>query len=77
MEAEELEFRAGFSNHVCVIQLCLTPCNLMDCSPLGSSDHGILLARIFKWVAITFSRGSSQPGVQTWVSHISGRVFTV
>ena len=33
----------------------------MDCSLSGSSVHGILQASIFKWVAIPFSRGSSQP----------------
>ena len=35
--------------------------NPMDCSPPGSSVHGILQARILEWVAISFSRGSSQP----------------
>src|SRR5574339_102594 len=34
----------------------------MDCSPPGSSVHGILQARILEWVAITFSKGSAQPG---------------
>ena len=38
---------------------------------------GILQARILKWVAMPFSRGSSQPRVQTQVSHIAGRSFTV
>ena len=33
-------------------------CNAMDCSPLGTSVHGILQARILEWVAIPFSRGS-------------------
>ena len=33
----------------------------MDCSPPGSSVHGILQARILEWVAISFSRGFSQP----------------
>ena len=36
----------------------------MDCSPPGSSVHGILQARILGWVAISFSRGSSQPGIE-------------
>ena len=44
----------------------------MDCSPPGSSVHGILLARILKSVAIFFSGGSSQPRDQTQVSCIAG-----
>ena len=38
--------------------------------PLGSSVHGIFQARILEWVAIAFSRGSSQPRDWTWVSCI-------
>ena len=41
------------------IQSYLTLCDAMDCSPPGSSVHGILLARILQWVAMPFSRGSS------------------
>ena len=44
-----------------LLQLCLTPCNPMDCSPRGSSVHGIIPARILKWVAMPSSRRSSQP----------------
>ena len=40
-------------------QSCPTLCNPMDCSPPGSSVHGILQARILEWVAISFFRGSS------------------
>ena len=40
------------------------------------SVYGILQARILKWVAIPFSRGSSQPRDRTQVSHIAGRFFT-
>ena len=47
---------------VLVTQLCLTLCDPMDCSPPGSSDYGILQARILEWVAIPFSRGSSSTG---------------
>ena len=43
----------------------------MDCSPPGSSVHGISQARILEWVAIFFSRGSSQPRDRTWVFNIS------
>ena len=42
-----------------VAQSCLTLCDPMDCSLLGSSLHGILQARVLVWVAISFSRGSS------------------
>ena len=43
-------------------------CGPMDCSPPGSSVHGIFRARILEWVAISFSRGISQPRDQIWVS---------
>ena len=49
----------------------------MDYSPPGSSVHGILQARILEWLAISFSRGSSWPKDQTWVSCIAGRFFTI
>ena len=49
----------------------------MDCSPPGSSVHGILQARIVEWVVIFFSRGSSWPRDQTWVSCIAGRFCTI
>ena len=39
-------------------------CNPMDCSPSGSSAHGILQARILEWDAISFSTGSSNPGIK-------------
>ena len=42
----------------------------------GSSVHGTLQARILEWVAIPFSRGSSQPRDGTWVSCTAGRFFT-
>ena len=56
--------------------LCPTLCDPMDCSPLGSSVHGISQARILEWVAIPFYRGSSQHRDQTQVSCIAGRFFT-
>ena len=52
-----------------------TLCNPMDCSPPGSSVHGISQARILEWVAISFSRGSSLPRDWTWVSCVAGRFF--
>ena len=45
--------------------------------PPGSSVHGILQARILEWVAIFFSRGSSQPRDWTQVSCTAGRIFTM
>ena len=51
-------------------------CDSMDCSLPGSSVHGILQVRILEWVAISFSRGSSQPRNRTQVSCIAGRFFT-
>ena len=60
-----------------VARSCPTLCDPMDCSPPGSSIHGILRARILEWVAISFSRGSSQPRDRTQVSHISGRCFNL
>ena len=50
------------SEFVCVVlvaQMCPTLYDFMDCNPPGSSDHGILQARILEWVAILFSRGFS------------------
>ena len=44
-----------------VSRLVTSDCDPMDCSPPGSSVHGILQARILEWVAILFSRGSSRP----------------
>ena len=49
----------------------------MDCSPPGSSVHGIFQARILEWAAMLSSRGSSQPIDRTQVSRIAGRLFIV
>ena len=60
-----------------VAQSCPTLSDPMDCSPPSSSTHGIFQARILEWVATAFSWGSSRPRDKTWVSHITGRFFTV
>ena len=63
-----------------VIQLSLALCNLMDCSPPGSSVHlqvRILQVRILEWVTIPFSRGSSWPRDWTWISCNVGRFCTI
>ena len=48
-----------------VAKSCLTLCDHMDCSPPGSSVHGILQAGILEWVAISYSKGHLQNVVQT------------
>ena len=59
---------------VLVTQSCLTLC---DTWTVVSSVHGILQARMLKWVALSFSRGPSEPWDRTWVSCIAGRFFTI
>ena len=56
-----------------LLQSCCTLCYLADCSPPGSSVHGILQTRILEWVAMSSSRGSSRPRDRTlghWGSHL-------
>ena len=60
-----------------VAQSCPTLSTPMDCSLPGSSVHGIFQARVLEWVAISFSRGSSQPKDRTQVSRIAGTHFTI
>ena len=62
---------------VLVAQSCLTLCDPMNCSPPGSSVHEILQARLLDWVAISFSRESSQHRDQNRVSGNEGRFFTI
>ena len=73
-------FRILF-NALCVLslvaQLRTALCNPLDCSPPGSSVHGILQARILERVAIFFCRESFWPRYQTWFSYIAGRFFIV
>ena len=54
-----------------LLQSWLTLCDPMDCSPPGSSDHGILQARIQEWVAMPSSRASSWPRDWTHISYVS------
>ena len=67
MEFTQIEIKVK----VKVAQLCPTLCDPMD-----YRVQGILHARILEWVAVPFSRGPSQPGDQTQVSHIAGGFFT-
>ena len=59
-----------------VAQLCPTLCDLMTVARQAPLAMGILQARILEWVAMPFSRGSSQPRDQTQVSRIAGGFFT-
>ena len=68
-----------FYTHIPTFQLYLTLWNPMDCSPPGSSVHGIFQATILKWVAMPSSRGSSWPRdwIQvSYVSSLAGGFFT-
>ena len=71
----------AFIMSVCVcaksLQPCLTLSNPMDCSPPGSSVHGILQVRILEWVVMSSSIGFSQPRDRTWslMSPLADRFF--
>ena len=82
-----MSFRTILSNFLCLsswvsewvkllghVRLFVTPWTV---APLGSSIRGILQARVLEWVAISLSRGSSQPRGQTQVSRIAGRCFNL
>ena len=50
--------------HAKSLQSCLTLCNPMDCSPPGSSVHGILQSRVLEWVAMPFSTDLPNPEIE-------------
>ena len=80
MCCRRVNWRSSFLLQCCVVlvpQLCPSLWNPVNCSLPGSSVHGILQARILKWVVIPFSRRSSQPRDRTRVSCITGGFFTV
>ena len=72
-----VSIHSSMNGHSEVTQSCPTLCDPMECSPPGSSVHGIHQTRILEWVAISFSRGSSQPRDGTQVSYIAGRCFNL
>ena len=72
-QQEGRKFWSSFLIHACS---CPTLCDPMDCSPPGSSVHGIFQARILEWVVISSSRGSFQPRGWTHISCLAGRFFT-
>ena len=59
-----------------VTQSCPTLCDPMDYSQPGSSVHGISQARILDWVAISFSRGSFDLGIEPASPALAGGLFT-
>ena len=67
----------GVEVKVLVTQSCLTVCDPMTCSPLGSSVHGILQTRILEWFAMPLSRGSSWPRDWTHVSCLADWLFAL
>ena len=67
MDKEEL----NNAKKVKVSQSSPTLCDSMD-----YTVHVTLQAKILKWIAFLFSRGSSQPTDRTQISHIAGRFFT-
>ena len=54
-----------FCHCVLAAQLCPTLCNPMDCSPPGSSIHGIFQTRVLEWIAISFSRDLPNLGIES------------
>ena len=76
-QQQQLTTANVFDSEVKAAQSCPTLCDPMDCSLPGPSVHEILQTRILEWVAIPFSRGSSQPRDRIQVSHITGRFFTI
>ena len=78
-ERQESQVSSTECGRVLSLQSCPTLCNPVDCSPPGSSVHGILQARRLEWVAMPSSRGSSQPKDRTHIScssPIAGEFFT-
>ena len=57
--------------HAGMLNLCPALCDSMGCSPPGSFIHGVFQAKILEWIAISYSRGSSQNRDRTHVSYIS------
>ena len=51
--------------HAKSLQPCLTLCDPVDCSPPGSSVHGILQTRVLEWVAISYPGDLPDPGIES------------
>ena len=59
-----------------VTQLCLALFDLMDCSPPGSSVHGILQARILEWLSFPSPGDLPDPGIKPKLPALEGNVLT-
>ena len=79
LQTESLPSEPSGKPTLCLCVCAESLCSPMDCSPPGSSVHGILQARILEWIAMPSSRASSQPRDSTHVSYISciGRHFCI
>ena len=64
MTEAELEHMLSSGKMKCERGSHSTLCDCMDCSPTGSSVHGILQARILEWVAISSSGDLPDPGIE-------------
>ena len=74
---DEMHFVHVGKHRCCLVtKLCPAACGPMGYSLPGSSVHGISQARILEWVAISFSRGSSQTRDQTWFFCLAGEFFS-
>ena len=77
VQTQTQRFSGTLKVKVLVGQSCPTLCHPMDCTPPASSVYEIFRARTLEWVAIPFSRGTSQPKDRTWVSHTAVRFFAI
>ena len=64
------------SNPQCSVLSGVGLCDPMDCSPPGSSVHGIFQAGILEWVVICYSRGFPNPEIESASPALAGRFFT-
>ena len=70
--APGLPRRAWGSRSVCVLvpQSCPTLCDPTNCNPPGSSVHGVLQARILKWIAFPSPEDLPNPGIEPWLESL-------
>ena len=61
---KKVEYERIEKSVLCSVTSVMTLCDLMDCSPPGSSVHGILQARLLEWLAVPSSRRSPDPGIE-------------